>query len=64
MTKLRRLPLHDFHVDKNAKFASFGGWEMPLSYGSSLDEHNWTRNEVGVFDVSHMGEFLVEGPKW
>ena len=61
MTKLKRLPLHDFHVDKNAKFASFGGWEMPLSYGSSLDEHNGTRKEVGVFDVSHMGQIQVKG---
>ena len=34
---------------------------MPLSYGSSLDEHNWTRNEVGVFDVSHMGQIQVKG---
>ena len=40
---------------------NFAGYKMPISYGSIINEHNCVRNSVGVFDVSHMGEFLVEG---
>jgi len=40
----------------------FGGWFMPVAYGSIIEEHNAVRERVGIFDVSHMGEFLVEGP--
>ncbi|MCK5209533.1 MAG: glycine cleavage system aminomethyltransferase GcvT, partial [Cyclobacteriaceae bacterium] len=46
-----------------AKIVSFSGYEMPVRYGSELEEHHAVRKSVGMFDVSHMGEFLVQGPK-
>ena len=56
-------PLHEIHVSLGAKFAEFGGWDMPLEYadGGVLAEHNSVRNAVGVFDVSHLGKALVKG---
>ncbi|MFT4189151.1 MAG: glycine cleavage system aminomethyltransferase GcvT [Aeromicrobium sp.] len=59
---LLRSPLHDRHVALGAKFAEFGGWEMPLEYGGVLGEHAAVRDGVGVFDVSHLGKALVRGP--
>ena len=61
---LRRSPLHDRHVALGARFASFGGWEMPLEYaeGGVVSEHNAVREAVGVFDVSHLGKATVRGP--
>ncbi|MGB2757310.1 MAG: glycine cleavage system aminomethyltransferase GcvT [Acidimicrobiia bacterium] len=54
-------PLHDRHLALHAKFAEFGGWEMPLQYGSALDEHVMVRNACGIFDVSHLGVLHVTG---
>jgi glycine cleavage system T protein (aminomethyltransferase) len=61
---LRRSPLHDRHVALGAKFAAFGGWEMPLEYagGGVLKEHAAVREAVGVFDVSHLGKATIRGP--
>jgi aminomethyltransferase len=61
---LRRSPLHETHVALGAKFAAFGGWEMPLEYGGGgvLREHAAVREAVGVFDVSHLGKVSVRGP--
>ena len=59
---MKRIPLHDLHVTLGAKIVPFGGFEMPVRYSSDLEEHHTVRNGVGVFDVSHMGEFLVSGP--
>ncbi len=59
---LRRSPLHDRHVDLGAKFAEFGGWEMPLEYVGVVKEHTAVREAVGVFDVSHLGKVVVHGP--
>jgi aminomethyltransferase len=61
---LHRSPLHDRHVALGAKFAAFGGWEMPLEYagGGVLREHAAVREAVGVFDVSHLGKARVTGP--
>jgi aminomethyltransferase len=58
-----RSPLHDRHVALGAKFAEFGGWEMPLEYagGGVLREHGAVRDAVGVFDVSHLGKVMVSG---
>lgn len=53
--------LHDFHLKNNAKMVNFSGWEMPLNYGSQLDEHLKVRENVGMFDVSHMTVFEVFG---
>lgn len=60
---LRRSPLHDRHAALGAKFASFGGWSMPLEYagGGVLAEHAAVRERVGVFDVSHLGKVRVTG---
>jgi aminomethyltransferase len=49
-----RTPLYDQHVDAGAKIVDFGGWDMPLHYGSQKEEHHVVRNNAGVFDVSHM----------
>src|SRR3954467_9766771 len=56
-------PLHDRHVALGAKFAAFGGWDMPLEYagGGVLKEHAAVREAVGVFDVSHLGKATVRG---
>lgn len=51
---LKHTPLYHAHCESGAKMVNFGGWEMPLSYGSQLDEHRAVRENVGVFDVSHM----------
>jgi aminomethyltransferase len=60
----RHSPLHDRHAALGAKFAPFGGWEMPLEYagGGVLAEHAAVREAVGAFDVSHMGKVRVRGP--
>ena len=60
---LKRTPLHAAHVKAGARMVPFGGWEMPVQYTGILEEHRATRAAVGIFDVSHMGEFEVEGPE-
>jgi aminomethyltransferase len=60
-TSLRRTPLHAVHVKAGARMVAFGGWEMPVQYTSIVEEHRTVRAAVGIFDVSHMGEFEVEG---
>ena len=55
-------PLHHKHEELGASFTDFGGWTMPLKYGSELEEHRAVRNAVGIFDLSHMGEIDVTGP--
>jgi len=60
---LQRTPLHDAHVDLGARMVPFAGWEMPVQYQGVIPEHKAVRGDCGVFDVSHMGEFEVEGPR-
>jgi aminomethyltransferase len=60
--QLRHSPLHDRHAAQGAKFAAFSGWEMPLEYAGVLKEHAAVREDVGVFDVSHLGKATVTGP--
>lgn len=60
---MTKTALHDTHVALGAKMVPFAGFEMPVSYEGVNAEHETVRNGVGVFDVSHMGEFLIEGPK-
>ncbi len=55
-------PLEERHRDRGASFAEFGGWLMPVSYAGTVSEHNATRSNVGLFDVSHLGKALVRGP--
>ncbi|WP_295542041.1 glycine cleavage system aminomethyltransferase GcvT [uncultured Thiohalocapsa sp.] len=57
-----RTPLYDAHIGLNAKIVPFGGWDMPLHYGSQLAEHHAVRRGAGVFDVSHMQPVDVTGP--
>ncbi|MFN4066342.1 MAG: glycine cleavage system aminomethyltransferase GcvT [Thermosynechococcus sp.] len=56
---LRRTPLYPLH--QGARFTPFGEWEMPLQYSSILQEHQAVRQRVGMFDISHMGKFLLRG---
>ncbi|MDQ6478900.1 glycine cleavage system aminomethyltransferase GcvT [Dyadobacter sp. LHD-138] len=60
---MKTVPLHQVHVQLGAKIVPFAGFEMPVRYSSDMEEHHTVRNNVGVFDVSHMGEFSVKGPK-
>jgi aminomethyltransferase len=60
---LKRTPLYDAHAKAGARMVPFGGWEMPVQYAGIIDEHRTVRTAVGLFDVSHMGEFEVEGPE-
>jgi aminomethyltransferase len=61
-TSLKRTPLYDAHVRAGARMVPFGGWDMPVQYRGIIDEHRTVRSAVGLFDVSHMGEFEIEGP--
>jgi aminomethyltransferase len=63
MQTLQRTPLHDRHVDLGARLVPFAGWEMPVQYEGVIQEHRAVRTDAGVFDVSHMGELEVEGPR-
>ncbi len=58
----KNIPLHDIHVSLGGKMIPFAGYNMPVRYSSDKEEHLTVRNGVGVFDVSHMGEFFVKGP--
>ncbi len=60
-SEIRRLPLHEEHVARGAKLGAFGDWEVPLYYSSILEEHEAVRTRAGLFDISHMGKFYVEG---
>lgn len=58
---LLKTPLHAWHASHGGKLVEFGGWEMPVHYGSIITEHKATRNAVGLFDVSHMARFRIGG---
>lgn len=62
MSTARSTPLHDEHVALGASMTEFGGWMMPLRYGSDIAEHTAVRSAAGLFDLSHMGEIEVSGP--
>lgn len=62
MTQLKKTPLNEIHRNLGGKMVDFGGWDMPVQYPAGvIEEHLRTRNAAGLFDVSHMGEFFVEG---
>ncbi|MCM1356602.1 MAG: glycine cleavage system aminomethyltransferase GcvT [Staphylococcus sp.] len=63
MEELRKTCLHDKHVALGAQMSPFGGFDMPIQYAGIVEEHNAVRNACGVFDVSHMGEVLIDGPE-
>ena len=60
--ELKHIPLNDLHTKLGAKMVPFAGFNMPVRYSSDIEEHMAVRNGVGVFDVSHMGEFSIKGP--
>ncbi len=57
----QRTPLYDLHLALGAKMVDFGGWDMPLHYGSQVEEHHQVRSDCGVFDVSHMTVIDIDG---
>lgn len=61
--QIKKIQLNDLHVALGGKMVPFAGYNMPVRYSSDNEEHLCVRNGVGVFDVSHMGEFMVEGPE-
>jgi aminomethyltransferase len=61
-SSLKRTPLFSLHQELGARLVDFAGWEMPVEFAGVVDEHLTVRSKAGLFDVSHMGEFLVEGP--
>jgi aminomethyltransferase len=60
---LKKTPLHALHLAAGARMAPFAGWDMPLHYGSQLDEHHVVRAAAAVFDVSHMAQADLSGPQ-
>lgn len=60
--EIKKVALNDLHERLGGKMVPFAGYNMPVRYSSDMEEHNAVRNSVGVFDVSHMGEFILEGP--
>lgn len=60
---MKNIALNDTHIALGAKMVPFAGYNMPVSYEGVNIEHETVRNDLGVFDVSHMGEFLIEGPQ-
>lgn len=64
MSELKRTQLYDVHVAAGATMVDFGGWEMPIKYPTDIvAEHLYTRSFCSLFDVSHMGRILVDGPQ-
>jgi aminomethyltransferase len=59
---LKHSPLEAAHQALGARLVPFAGWNMPVQYLSIIDEHHAVRSKVGIFDISHMGQFLVSGP--
>ena len=63
MSGLKQTPLNAAHRQLGAKMVDFGGWDMPVNYGSQIEEHHAVRRDAGMFDVSHMLPLDVEGDK-
>ncbi len=61
MTELLHTPLHAKHLELKARMVEFGGWDMPVQYSGIIQEHLAVREKAGMFDVSHMGEFMISG---
>ena len=58
---LKRTPFFDIHIENNAKIVPFAGYEMPIQYKGVIFEHNTVRNQLGIFDVSHMTQIIIKG---
>lgn len=59
--ELKETPLREVHLELGGRMVGFAGWDMPIRYGSILEEHQAVREAAGAFDISHMGQFFVEG---
>jgi aminomethyltransferase len=57
-----KTPLYEWHATHHGRIVEFGGWAMPVQYTSIIDEHQAVRTRVGIFDISHMGRLLIDGP--
>src|SRR6266436_7454450 len=57
-----KTPLYEEHVRLGARMVPFAGWLMPVQYTSIVEEHQAVRNNLGIFDISHMGQLIVDGP--
>ncbi len=62
MVDPRKTPLYDMQVKMGGKIVNFEDWMMPVKFEGVIEEHKWTRQHAGIFDISHMTEFMVEGP--
>ncbi len=62
MNALLQTPMHPWHVEHGAQMVPFASWHMPVRYSSIVEEHQATRQSVGVFDISHMGRLRLDGP--
>ena len=58
---MKKTPLYKKHIDLGAKLVDFAGYQMPIQYSGVVNEHNIVRKSAGLFDVSHMGEFIISG---
>ena len=58
---MKKTPLYEKHLELSGKIVDFGGWALPVEYSGIIQEHEAVRNAAGLFDVSHMGEVLIEG---
>ena len=63
MSTLKHTPLHAKHIASGARMVDFGGWDMPVNYGSQIEEHHAVRQDAGIFDVSHMRVVDIHGAK-
>ena len=63
MTEGKKTPFYDRHIELGGRMVEFAGYAMPVQYTSIIEEHRTTRKAVGIFDLSHMGEFWARGPK-
>ena len=61
-TELLQTVFHDWHVEHGGRMVEFGGWHMPVQYSTIVDEHQAVRNQVGLFDIAHMGRLRFDGP--
>ncbi|HEY7002574.1 MAG TPA: hypothetical protein VH330_12620, partial [Candidatus Udaeobacter sp.] len=58
----KKTPLYEEHVRLGARLVLFAGWLMPVQYTSIVEEHQAVRSSVGIFDISHMGQLIADGP--
>jgi len=61
LTDILKTPLHAWHVANGARMVPFAGWDMPVQYAGILEEHKHTRTQASIFDICHMGEFMLIG---